>query len=445
MSRHLENGLAENRAPVSVPSRQTGHVHQGRIGLPSASALYIAAVLGTGILALPGLAADAAGPASILAVAVVSLLSIPLAGTFAALAARHPDGGGVATFVRLALGPTAARATAYIFFFGAGVGAPVVAVLGGEYLCAFFGLPREWAGLVGMGFFVIALGLAWIGLRVSSAVQLGLTGLLVAIVVLVVASGVPAAEPARLEPFLPHGWAGVGIAISLFIWAFSGWEAITHWAGEFRNPRRTLPLATGIAIVVVGVAYLALQVVTVLVGATGEGVTPLYDLVARTIPGFGPAIVTAVAVIVILGVLNVYIPAFGNLVASLGRDGDLPRWFAKGGEPGQVPRRALVLVAVQCFGYLGLYLLLNANLTQFVLVQTASMASVYLLGVIAAVRLLDRFSVGWWMAVVSVVLVAGLVALGGPYLAAPALLALVAVVVTLIKRARAAAKEAQDA
>jgi amino acid efflux transporter len=295
-----------------------------------------------------------------------------------------------------------------------------------------------------MGFFVIALGLAWIGLRVSSSVQLGLTALLVLIVVIVVASGVPAAEPARLEPFLPHGWAGVGVAISLFIWAFSGWEAITHWAGEFKNPRRTLPLATAIAIVVVGVSYLALQIVTVLVGASGEGVVPLYDLVSQTIPGFGPAIVTAVAMIVILGVLNVYVPAFGNLVASLGRDGDLPRWFAKGGEPGQVPRRALVLVAVQCFAYLGLYLLLNANFTSFVLVQTASMATVYLLGVIAAVRLLERYSVGWWMAVISVVLVAGLVVLGGPYLVVPALLALVAVVVTLIKRARARTPKEQE-
>jgi amino acid efflux transporter len=435
--------LAENRATVSVPVRQTERMtsshgpSEGRIGLPSASALYIAAVLGTGILVLPGLAADAAGPASILAVGIVSIFSIPLAGTFAALAARYPDGGGVATFVRLALGATAARATAYIFFLGAGIGAPVVAVLGGEYLAAFTGMPREWAGFVGMGFFVVALGLAWIGLRVSSAVQLGLTALLVAIVVLVVASGVPAAEPARLEPFLPNGWAGVGVAISLFVWAFSGWEAITHWAGEFRNPRRTLPLATAIAIVVVGASYLALQVVTVLVGVGGGGAVPLFDLVSLTIPGFGPAIVTAVAMIVILGVLNVYIPAFGNLVASLGRDGDLPRWFAKGGEPGGVPRRALLLVAVQCFVYLGIYLLLQADLTSFVLVQTASMATVYLLGVIAAVRLLERYSVGWWMAVVSVLLVAGLVTLAGAHLVVPAILALAAVAVTVVKRARA--------
>jgi len=415
---------------------------EGRIGLPSASALYIAAVLGTGILALPGLAADAAGPASILAVGIVSLLSIPLAGTFAALAARHPDDGGVATFVRLALGSTAARAAAYLFLFGAGIGAPVVAVLGAEYLAAFTGFPRAWIPFVGMGFFVVTIGLAWVGLRVSSGVQLGLTALLVAIVVLVVASGTTAADPANLEPFLPNGWAGVGVAVSLFIWAFSGWEAITHWAGEFKNPRRTIPLATAIAVVVVGIAYLALQVVTVLVGAGGEGVVPLYDLVARTIPGVGPAIVTAVAMIVVLGVLNVYVPAFANLVAALGRDGDLPRWFARGAEPGSTPRRGLVLVGVQCFAYLGIYLLLGADLESFVLIQTASMASVYLLGVIAAVRLLERYSVGWWMAVASVVFVAGLVVLSGAHLLVPAILALAAVAVTVATRLR---RKRQDA
>ena len=48
--------MAGIRATVTVGRVQTGRVHQeGRIGLPSALALYIAAVLGTGVLALPGL------------------------------------------------------------------------------------------------------------------------------------------------------------------------------------------------------------------------------------------------------------------------------------------------------------------------------------------------------------------------------------------------------
>jgi amino acid efflux transporter len=422
---------------MSVPPRQTGPVtHQGKIGLPSASALYIAAVLGTGILVLPGLAADVAGPASILAVAIVFVISIPLAGTFAALAARFPDAGGVATFVRLALGATAARMTGYWFFFGCGFGAPVVATLGGEYLAAVVGLPREWIGVVGAAFLLVAIGLAWIGLRVSSGVQLGLSGLLVVVVVIVVASAVPFAQPANLEPFMPHGWAGVGLAVSLFVWAFAGWEAITHWASEFKNPRRTLPLATAIAVVIVGVAYLALQAATVLVtgAAGGSSLVPLIDLVAVTLPGFGPAIVAGIAVIVVLGVLNVYVPAFGNLAASLGRDGHLPRWFARGVEGGEVPRRGLLLTAVLCLGYTAIRFALDLDLEVFVLIHTSSMVAVYLLGMVAAVRLLDRFTIGWWMAVVSVVLVGALVVLAGANLLIPAILAVVALVVGFVTR-----------
>ena len=442
--------MSETRSSGVGGGRQTERMQQpqGRIGLPSASALYIAAVLGTGILALPGLAADAAGPASILAVAIVFVISIPLAATFAALAARYPDAGGVATFVRLALGATAARMTAYWFFFGCGFGAPVVAVLGGEYLSAAVGLPREAIPAVGIGFFVVTLGLAWIGLRVSGGVQLGLTALLIVVVLLVVISAGPVADPARLEPFLPNGWLGVGLAISLFVWAFAGWEAITHWAGEFRNPRRTLPLATAIAVVVVGAAYLALQVATVLVlGASGgSSVVPLIDLVAITLPGIGPAIVAAIAVIVVTGVLNVYMPAFGNLAASLGRDGDLPRWFAKGAEPGAVPRRGLLLTAVLCLTYIVVFFALGLDLEVFVLVHTSSMVAVYLVGMIAAVRLLERFSLGWWMAVISVVLCAGLVVLAGANLLIPAVLAAIALVVALVTRRRAARqKETADA
>jgi amino acid efflux transporter len=65
------------------------------------------------------------------------------------------------------------------------------------------------------------------------------------------------------------------------------------------------------------------------------------------------------------------------------------------------------------------------------------MVAVYALGMVAAVRLLERWSVGWWMAVISVVLVAGLLVLAGWHLIVPAALALIAVMVTVVKRRRA--------
>jgi amino acid efflux transporter len=136
----------------------------------------------------------------------------------------------------------------------------------------------------------------------------------------------------------------------------------------------------------------------------------------------------------VLGVLNVYVPAFGNLAASLGRDGHLPRWFARGVEGGEVPRRGLLLTAILCLGYTAIRFALDLDLEVFVLIHTSSMVAVYLLGMVAAVRLLDRFTVGWWMAVVSVVLVGALVILAGANLLIPAILAVVALVVGFVTR-----------
>ena len=248
-------------------------------------------MLGTGILVLPGLAASVAGPASIIAVAAVFLLSIPLAGTFAALASRYPDPGGVASYARRALGDVWARMAGYWFYFGVCVGAPVVGVLGAEYVVAVLGVDHAAVAWVGIAIFVPPFVINFFGVRVSGALQLVLTALLLVVVVGVVAMSFPQADAANFQPFLPHGIAGIGTAISLFLWAFAGWEVGTHIAGEFRNPRRVIPIATAIAVVVVGAAYLALQFVTVAVlgDAAGTSATPLVDLVADGAPGYGPS------------------------------------------------------------------------------------------------------------------------------------------------------------
>ncbi|MDM4762485.1 amino acid permease [Galbitalea sp. SE-J8] len=411
----------------------------GTLGLPSAAALYVAAVLGTGVLVLPGLAARAAGPASVVGVLGVLALSVPLAATFAALAARHPDAGGVATYVRLALGATAARSAGYLFFFGVAVGIPVVAVSGASYLVAVLG-GASWAVVpVAAALLVPPFVSTAFGLRVSGRVQLVLTALLVAIVIGVVALAAPAVDPANFTPPLPRGWGGVGAAMSLFVWAFAGWEAVTHIAGEFRNPRRTIPAATAIALVVVGLAYLALQLVAVgvLGDAAGGSSVPLLDVLARSAPGAARWVIAVIAAIVTLGVLGAYLSAFAKLGASLARDGDLPRALAPGAESGGAPRRALAVVGVLTLVYGAALVASGLDLAPFILVHTSCMVVVYLLGAIAAVRILPRRTAGRAAAVVTVVLVAGLVGLAGLHLVIPLALVVVAVALTLIRRAAA--------
>ena len=402
------------------------------------TALYIASVLGTGLLVLPGLAADVAGPASIVSVLAVIVLAVPLAGTFAALAARYPDPGGVASYVRRALGGTAARATGYWFYFGVAAGFPVLAVLGGEYLTAILHIDRAAVPILAFAILIPPFAVNMLGVRVAGWVQFVLTGLLVAIVVFVVGAAFPAVEASSFTPFLPHGWAGVGTAISLFVWAFAGWEVGTHISGEFRDPRRSIPIATAIALVVTGLAYLLLQVVTVgvLGDDAGAGAVPLLSLAEAVAPGFGPTAVGAVAAIVVLGVMNAYLAAFGKLGASLAASGDLPRFLAPGAEAGGVPRRALLLTFVIAMTYCSIAIATGGDLQTFILIHTSNMVSIYAAGMIAATLILPRFTAGWFMAVVAAVLSVGLLLLAGANLLPAAVLALAAVLVTVWRRLR---------
>ncbi len=406
------------------------------LGLLQGVALYLASVLGTGLLVLPGLAARAAGPASLVSVAAVTLLAIPLAATFAVLAARYPDPGGVASYVRRALGDTAARATGYWFLFGVAAGGPVVAMLGAQYTAAVLGVDRAAVPVLAVAFFVVPLGVNMLGVRVAGWLQLVLTGLLLGVVVVVVALAAPAVEHDSFTPFLPYGWGGVGTAVVMFVWAFAGWEVGTHISGEFAHPRRVIPIATAITLVLSGAAYLALQIVTVgaLGEQAGEGDVVLLDLATRGAPGAAPAMIGAVAAIVAVGVLNVYLGAFGKLGASLAASGDLPAWFARGARSGEVPRRALLLTASVASAYFLVLFVTGMDLQPFILVHTASMVAIYTLGMVAAVRILDRGTLAWWTAVLAAVLCAGLLLLAASALLVAALLAAAAVLVTVARR-----------
>src|SRR5262249_61928419 len=94
------------------------------------AALYIGALLGPGLLLLPGLAAAEAGPASIIAWLALLILSGLFAAVFSSLGRHNPSAGGVIGYVTAGLGRRAGRATGWLFLAGGGGGAPLVRLTG---------------------------------------------------------------------------------------------------------------------------------------------------------------------------------------------------------------------------------------------------------------------------------------------------------------------------
>jgi amino acid efflux transporter len=396
---------------------------RGTVTLPQGIALYVGAVLGTGILALPALAARTAGPASLVAWGAMVALSVPLAAAFAALAARYPDAGGVSTFVRRAFGPRAAAVAGWCFYLTIPVGAPAAGMFAGSYVADAIGGGRTTVLLVSAGLIAATVLTNLFGLRVSGKLQLLLAGLLVALISLASIVSLPHARLGNLSPFAPHGWLAIGPAAELLLWSFAGWEAITHLSGEFRRPR-DLVLATAAAVAIVGVLYLGVAVATISVlgPAAGRREAPVADLLAIGLGGSARAIAAVMAVVLTLGVLNAYHAAAAKLGAALGRDGAMPAWLARGSEANEIPRRALVVLGVGSAIAVTAVAVTRIDPRPLVQMATASLVAVYVLGMTAAVRLLDRGSPGRNAAFVGLIAVGAMLVVAGPYLLWPAVL-----------------------
>jgi amino acid efflux transporter len=383
--------------------------------VPQGAALSIGAVLGTGVITLPAIAADLAGPASLLAWGALVVLSVPLATTFAALGARHPDSGGVSTYVRRAFGDRAAGVVGWCFFFAIPVGAPPASMMAGGYVADLLGGGRGTTLTVAALLIATTALLNAVGLRLSGRVQLALAAVLAVLMTATIVVALPHADPASLTPFAPHGWSAIGAAAAVLVWGFAGWEAVASLAGDYRRPERDVPRATAVAVAVVGVLYLGLATTSLLVlgPAAGTSRAPLSDLLALGV-GEGARVVTAVAALLLtLGAMNAYFAGGSRLGAALARDGALPIGLAAGSGPGEVPRRSLALVTALSFLALLVAGLLDLDLAPLMLLATGCFTLVYVLGTAAAVRLLPRRTPAWWMAVVALASALGLLVVTG--------------------------------
>jgi amino acid efflux transporter len=365
----------------------TSHLTAGTLGVWRGAALYVGSLIGPGVLLLPALAVQEAGPASVVAWALLLVLSAPLAYVFATLARRLPVTAGVSAYVERGWGQAAGAVTGGWFVTAVLIGAPAVSLIGGYYVSELTGSGTSVAAIVGLMMFAVVLASNMAGLRVSSRLQLIAAAILTAVIAVAVVAVLPSHVTMHWTPFAPHGWWAVGTAASILVWLFVGWEAVAQLAADFEHPARQLPRAMLIAFVTVLVLYIGLASATVGVSGGAPSKVPLADLIAIGFGSWSRSATAVLAMALTMATMNVYLAGASKLAARLASSGSLPQWLARDAYR-TVPRRPLMLI-----GAVGLIIMvaLVAGIgepDQLVRATSACFVMVYVAVSISAVRLL---------------------------------------------------------
>jgi amino acid efflux transporter len=381
------------------------------------AALYIGALLGPGLLLLPGLAAAAAGPASVLAWALLLVLSALFATVFAAFGLRSASAGGVIGYVAAGLGARAGEVAGWSFLAGVVAGAPVVCLIGASYVTELTGGGQLTRAVIAALLLLIVLVLAARGLRTSAAAQLLLMVLLIAVVAVAVAGSAADARSANWTPFAPHGLLAVGHAAAILMLSFVGWEAVAPLTREFTNPSRQLARVTAIALAVTSTLYLGLAIATIgVLGSHAATLVPLAALLQRAIGPAGAVAAAVAAVLLTLGTTNAYLNGAAVMAGQLARSRD-----GEGSGAGRPPPRFLLAIAASGLLLITLYGLHIVNPASLVSVPTTLFLAVYLGSMVAAVR--ELRGPARWAAVPAAIAVLVMLACCGWALALPVLVA----------------------
>jgi amino acid efflux transporter len=360
------------------------------ISVSQGVALYVGAVVGAGVLLLPGAGASAAGPASVVAWGFDSALGIPIALTFAALASRHPDAGGVATFTSKAFGTASGTVIGWFYFVAAATAQILVPLTGAYYAAPRIGLGKGGTFLLAGAILAVAVVANARGLRVSARLQLGFSGVVALMLLAAALVSLPRIQAARWTPFAPHGLTAVGSVGVLVFFAFFGWEAITHLSAEFRNPERDVPRSTFLSVALISLLYLGVVVATVGTGTYGTDEvdrTVIARLLAEPL-GTGIGVLAAtIALLISLGTANAFVAATSRLGYALARDGVFPPPLAKLNSRG-VPLAAVLAIGLYAGTGMVISYLVGWGAEDLLVVPNSLVILTYLAGMAAGMRLL---------------------------------------------------------
>ncbi len=340
------------------------------LGVAFGLAGSVGGTIGAGILRTPGLvAAQLHTPSlALLAWLVGGLYALLGAICIAELAASMPRAGGWYVYAEQAFGRRAGWLVGWTDWLAHCIGLAWVATTVGELLTDWLTaeVATNWQGRA-LALLVLALfsAVQLLGVRAGGASQ-ELLSLVKAVAFLSLAAAsfvLPAADPAASAAadsaaLLYQGPTlaiGAVLALQAVITTFDGWASPVYFAEEFSDPSRDLPRSLIGGVLAVLALYLLINAALLHVlpmPVLSQANLPAADAARSLLGQPGGQVISSVALVSLLGLINTVVMAAPRILFGLSRDQLMPATLS-GVNPGGTPTAALILTS----GFAGLLVL----------------------------------------------------------------------------------------
>lgn len=290
-------------------------------------AIAINGIIGAGIFGLPSKVYALIGTYSLIAFVACALVVALIILCFAEVSSRFEETGGPYLYAREAFQPAVAFEIGWLFWLVRITAFAANCDLLIKYLSFFWTpatLPAWRASIIVLVVVMLAV-INFLGIRQAAIVSnLFTVGKLVPIIIFI-AAGLFFLNPQAYAPGPAPTTAAFSQSVLLLVYAFTGFEMATIPAGEIRDPQRSLPRALLIAILVVAVLYILIQVVCVgTLPGLAQSQKPLADAGSQFLGSAGGAIISAGAVVSIVGNLNILLLSGSRLPFAMAEQKQLP-------------------------------------------------------------------------------------------------------------------------
>ncbi|WGV24099.1 APC family permease [Halotia branconii] len=328
---------------------------QRELGVFGATLMGLGSIIGTGVFVSIGIATGIAGSAVIVAVAIGAIVATCNGLNSAQLAANHAVSGGTYEYGYKYLTPAFGFTAGWMFLVAKTASAATAALGFAGYLLNILGLSANWviptALLAVMMMTLIVLN----GIRRSSIVNtviVSITLLSLGFFILVCLPRATEVGIENLTPFFTTSPRAVLHASALMFVAYTGYGRIATMGEEARSPRKTIPQAMIVCLLLTMLLYMTVATVgigavgvNVLGNATGQTKAAPLEVAVRSIAGSSAAFVLAIgAMTAMLGVLLNLILGLSRVLLAMGRRSDAPRFLARLNQQQTAPSRAVIVV-----------------------------------------------------------------------------------------------------